>query len=96
METIKIKELEQSPTQWGFSVSIGEKDDANSVKKVTLEKKYWQHLTGGNIEPTDLIERSFQFLLERETKESILKEFNLSVINQYFTEYEETIQKEIA
>lgn len=37
--------------------------------------------------PEALIEASFEFLLEREPKESILREFDLPVIERYFPEY---------
>jgi len=36
----------------------------------------------------DLVHDSFGFLLERESKESILREFDLSVIKRYFPEYD--------
>jgi hypothetical protein len=36
----------------------------------------------------DLVRDSFGFLLERESKASILREFDLSVIKRYFPEYE--------
>ena len=38
-------------------------------------------------EPEDLIEASFEFLLQREPKESILGTFELPVIERYFPEY---------
>lgn len=37
--------------------------------------------------PEELIEASFRFLLEREPKESILRKFELPVIERYFPEY---------
>jgi hypothetical protein len=36
----------------------------------------------------DLVRDSFAFLLEREPKESILSEFDLSVIGRYFPEFD--------
>jgi glycine/D-amino acid oxidase-like deaminating enzyme len=36
----------------------------------------------------DLVRDSFAFLLQREPKESILKEFDLSIIKRYFPDYE--------
>jgi hypothetical protein len=36
----------------------------------------------------DLVRDSFAFLLEREPKESILREFELSVIPRYFPDYQ--------
>ena len=41
--------------------------------------------------PEELIEASFQFLLEREPKESILRRFELPVIERYFPEYPQAI-----
>jgi hypothetical protein len=38
--------------------------------------------------PEELVRESFAFLLERESKESILREFDLSVIQRYFPEYD--------
>jgi hypothetical protein len=43
-------------------------------------------------EPEELIEASFRFLLEREPKESILRRFDLAVIERYFPEYPSLIQ----
>ncbi|RJS84457.1 hypothetical protein CW706_03985 [Candidatus Bathyarchaeota archaeon] len=62
---------------------------------VTLDQKYYEQLTGGTITKEKLVEESFKFLLEREPKESILRRFNLKVINRYFPEYEETISRKI-
>jgi len=41
--------------------------------------------------PEELIRRSFEFLLQRESKEFILREFELSVIQRYFPEYDEAM-----
>lgn len=46
----------------------------------------------GTSEPSDLVRRSFEFLLVREPKESILPAFDLSVIGRYYPEYERTIR----
>ena len=45
---------------------------------------------GGDV--VDLVSRSFDFLLEREPPSSILRRFDLSVIQRYFPEYDETMQ----
>ena len=37
----------------------------------------------------DLVRRTFEFLLEREPPSSILRSFDLSVIENYFPEYDE-------
>lgn len=59
---------------------------------VTLDDEYYQNLTKGKITKENLIKKSFQFLLERESKESILPRFNLKIIKTYFPEYEEKIK----
>ena len=60
---------------------------------VNLDDEYWQDLTGGKIAKEELIKKSFEFLLKREPKESILSRFNLRLINQYFPKFKEEIRK---
>lgn len=43
-------------------------------------------------EVVDLLRRSFEFLLAREPKEAILKEFDLRDIDRYFPEYREKMR----
>jgi hypothetical protein len=60
---------------------------------VTLSSSYYEKLTGKQVAPEVLIEKSFEFLLERESNTSILRSFELPVIGRYFPEYEKTIKK---
>jgi hypothetical protein len=50
-------------------------------------------LTAGQVSDEALILRSFEFLLERESNTSILREFDLRVIGRYFPEYENEIRE---
>lgn len=43
-----------------------------------------------------LVEETFDFLLEREPKESILPTFDLSVVGQYFPDYDHEIRSRLA
>ena len=61
---------------------------------VTLPVNYYEKLTAKSISPELLIEKSFEFLLEREPNTSILRSFELSIIGSYFPEYEETIKQQ--
>jgi len=80
---IKVKKKNQQE----FTVKVeGKEYDVN------LDDEYWQDLTRGKIAKEELIKKSFEFLLEREPKESILSRFNLRIINQYFPEFEEEIR----
>jgi hypothetical protein len=58
---------------------------------VTLKQDIYQKLTNGMVPPERLIEKSFEFLLEREDNTAILSRFELPVIGRYFPEYEKTI-----
>ncbi|MDA1311847.1 MAG: hypothetical protein O2968_00800 [Acidobacteria bacterium] len=63
--------------------------------RVRVDPGYAQKLTGGTASTTastlELLRRSFEFLLEREPKESILGSFDLPLIGRYFAEYERVI-----
>lgn len=98
-KTNEVKVQKQSPTDegWQFIVWVGEfsRPDAerNNITEyiITLDREYWQKLTGGVGTPADLIKRSLEFLLKRESKESILKSFDLRLIKKHFPEYEKEI-----
>ena len=62
---------------------------------VTLTDAYHQKLTGGKVDAETLIEKSFEFLLEREPNTSILARFDLPVIGRYFPEYQREIGKRL-
>ena len=72
-----------------FQVTVRAK--STTVHAVTLRLDDYQRLTGGKVTPEKLIEKSFEFLLERESNTSILCRFDLPVIGRYFPEYEKTI-----
>jgi hypothetical protein len=72
-----------------------EEEGTSRAYNVTLDEGYYQELTGGKITKEELIKKSFEFLLEREPKESILSKFNLRVISRYFPEFEEKIKNKI-
>ena len=55
---------------------------------VTVQEPLYQKLTGGKISKSECVKTAFRFLLDRESKESILRRFDLSVISRYFPEFE--------
>jgi len=66
---------------------------SESRHSVTLTRADFQRLTaGGGETPEGLVRRSFEFLLARESKESILRSFGLTEIGRYFPEYEREIR----
>lgn len=61
--------------------------------EVTVEPELLARLRPGADEPTDLVRDSFAFLLAREPRESILRDFALPVIGRYFPEWEREIAR---
>ena len=68
---------------------------SESSHQVTLNPKDCARLAGEGAEQEELIRKSFEFLLEREPKESILARFDLSVISRYFSDYEQEINRRL-
>ncbi|ODS33134.1 MAG: hypothetical protein SCARUB_01758 [Candidatus Scalindua rubra] len=73
-----------------FKVTV--EKGTTTTHTVTVTPSYYERLTDKLVKPEELVEKSFEFLLEREGNTSILRSFNLSVISQYFPEYERTIK----
>lgn len=64
----------------------------STTHTVTVNPDYYEKLTGKRVSAERLVQKSFEFLLERERNTSILRTFDLPVIGHYFPEYEKTIQ----
>lgn len=77
-----------------FQVTVME-GASQSTHTVSLSPDYYQKLTRNQVSQEVLIERSFQFLLENEPRESILREFDLPLIGRYFPEYEREIRRRL-
>jgi len=76
---------------WLCQVIVGEAG-SETRHSVTLTRSDFQRLTTSGGTPQALIRRSFEFLLAREPKESILRSFALPDIGRYFPEYEREIR----
>jgi hypothetical protein len=74
-------------SEWVCEVTVREGGTA-SRHRVTVSTEVLERLAPGATTPEDLVRRSFEFLLEREPKESILASFDLPLIARYFPEYE--------
>ena len=63
---------------------------------VTMSRKTCDALTGGAHAPERCIEAAFQFLLDREPKESILRQFDVTLISRYFPEFARELPRYLA
>jgi hypothetical protein len=86
-----MAEIEVSPKGQGkFRVEVREGGGA-TVHDVTANDAEVRRYAG-DVPAERLIEESFRFLLEREPKESILRSFELPVIEHYFPDYPKEIR----
>ena len=81
--------------RWSYLVEVTESDGSGSQTrhKVSMDKVYYEKISAGIIGPEDFVKKSFEFLLKREDKDFILKEFNVRQIREYFPEFETEIKK---
>jgi hypothetical protein len=85
-KTIRILNQRELENGWQFAVAVN-----GNTFSVTLDKDYYQKLTNGTQTPQKLLDASFEFLLSKEQLDEILSEFNLSLIQNYFNDYEDYI-----
>ncbi len=83
---IDVKTIDETT----FEVTV--ESGTTTRHRVIVQPDYYQQLTGGALSSETLVEKSFEFLLEREPNTSILSSFDLSAISRYFPEYEQTIR----
>lgn len=83
---IEVREIDDTT----FEVSVT--GPSNTRHRVTVAPSYHQQLTRGQYPARLLVEKSFEFLLQREPNTAILSQFDLSVISHYFPDYEREIQ----
>ena len=88
---IEVEKIDKSK----FRVRVTESGNETS-HEVTVSPRDYTRLTNGKVEPEELVRWSFEFLLAREPKESILTRFELSVISRYFPEYEREIKRRLS
>ncbi|MFM7482215.1 MAG: hypothetical protein ACKO2J_04160 [Candidatus Methylopumilus sp.] len=76
-----------------FEVTV--KLKSTTQHKVHISNDLYNSLTDGKVSHENLIKASFEFLLERESNNSILSQFDLEVISHYFPEYEKEMKKRL-
>jgi hypothetical protein len=76
---------------WTCAVNVddGGVQTRHTVRVSSADAERW----GGGRPVEDLVRRSFEFLLEREPAMSILRDFDLAVIQQYFPEFDQHFRR---
>ncbi len=89
---IKVRQISSEPG-WRFEVVV-EEGGGRTEHRVSMGRDFYKSLET-DVEPGKVIEESFRFLLERESKEMIMREFDVTVISSYFPEYKEEMKKRL-
>ena len=79
---------------WHCTVTLG--DDARATThEVSVDREVLEDLAPGAT-PEELVRVSFAFLLEREPRESIMREFELPIIGRFFGDYRDEMLRRLA
>ncbi len=84
-------DIATTPTDEGWLCEVTVRDDGATHHRVRVSRTDLARLAPGASDPEDLVRASFGFLLAHEPKESILREFNITVIGRYFPDYEREV-----
>ena len=84
-----------TPDGFACEVMVGT-DAAATRHTVLVSQAELADLAPGHYDPEQLVAASFDYLLEREPREAILREFELPVIERYFPGYRSQIRQQMA
>ena len=91
--TIPIVACQPIETGWHCTVVLG--DDAGATThEVSVDRDTLDDLAPGT-PPEELVRASFEFLLEREPREAIMRSFELPIIGRFFGDYRDEISRRL-
>ena len=90
MAEIAVAEGTQEDQSVSFEVKVSD-SRSETVHEVTVARAELDRLAEPGESGSQFIRRCFEFLLEREPKESIMRSFDISVIKKYFPDFEREI-----
>ena len=79
---------------WRCTVVIG--DDAAATRHEVLVERETLEDLAPTATPEVLVGESFAFLLEREPRESVMREFELPMIGRFFADYSDEIRRRLS
>ena len=91
--TIPIVACQPNEADWHCTVTLG--DDAGAAThEVSVDRDTLDDLAPGT-PPEELVRASFEFLLEREPREAIMRSFELPIIGRFFGDYRDEISRRL-
>ena len=89
---IHLRTIDPGPGVRRFEVTV-DGPSSTTVHEVTLSEADRERLSSQFASAEDLVRASFEFILEREPNEDILRSFDLPVIARYFPEFDDEITR---
>jgi hypothetical protein len=90
----ELLDVRCTPTDGGWACTVRVADDsAATVHEVTASERVRDELAA-DASVEELVRASFAFLLEREPRTSILRSFDLPVIERYFPGYRDAMARQ--
>ena len=78
---------------WQCSVVVGD-DAAATTHEVSVDRATLDDMAPG-VPPEELVRISFEFLLEREPRQSIMRSFELPIIGRFFGDYRDEMERRL-
>lgn len=85
---IEVKQLAEDP--WEFDVRLLEGDTQLGDYRVMMSMEEYERYSD-NVEPHELVEGTFRFLLDHEQPDMILEHFRLRDVEKYYPEYPDEV-----
>jgi len=86
---IEVKQINEKT----FEVFID--DPTETHHEVIIPEGYYESLSSGKISREELIEKTFEFMMEREDNNMIPRKLDLDTVARSYPEYEQTIKERI-
>lgn len=92
MAEIEVGTETENANHWAYDVRVFDAGKTHAYA-VTLSFSDYDHWSRGRVPPSRVVERAFEFLLQREPATSIMPRFDCSVIRRYFPEVDKELPK---
>lgn len=93
-DPVPVVTCETQEGGWRCTVVIG--DDPGATRHEVLVDRETLEDLAPTATPEVLVGESFGFLLEREPRESIMREFELPIIGRFFADYPDEIRRRLS
>src|SRR3989344_2184839 len=74
-----------------FDVEVSDEKSVSN-HRITMDRDFIMRI-GATYDPEEVVRKSFEFLLQHESKEKILEEFDLTIISEFFPDYIPALEK---